>query len=61
MKQEEVSKAINSDQEVVYEGGKYRVAGYQVIKGLDGKKKRSLILLDLKNKRTHVFVGLDDV
>jgi hypothetical protein len=61
MKLEEVSKAINSDKEVVFDGGKYRVAGYQVLKDLSGKKRYSLILLDLKNKRTHIFVGLDDV
>ena len=61
MKREEVARAINEDREVTYGSGKYRVCGYKVLKNLKGEKECFVILLDLKNMRTYIQVGINDV
>lgn len=61
MELKDVSKAINEDWEVDYGKGRYRICGYQVVKNLKGEKNYYLILLDLRNMRTLVQVGLNDV
>ena len=61
MKREEVAVAINENRVVVYDGAKYQVVGYKVLKNLRGVKEYFVGLLDLKNKRTHIWVGINDV
>lgn len=61
MKREEVAQAINENREVFYGNGKYRVCGYQVLKNLKGVKNYYIILLDLRNMRTYIQVGINDI
>jgi hypothetical protein len=61
MELKDVSKAINEDWEVDYSEGRYRICGYQVVKNLKGEKNYYLILLDLRNMRTLIQVGINDV
>lgn len=61
MKREEIASAINEDKVVWYDGARYQVVGYSVVKNLKGIKNYYIILLDLKNMRTHIQVGINDV
>ena len=61
MKREEVAKAINENKIVKYDGARYQVVGYKVLKNLRGVKNYYIILLDLKNMRTYIQVGINDV
>lgn len=61
MKREEVATAINENKVVVYDGAKYQVVGYKVLKNLRGVKEYFVGLLDLKNMRTHIWVGINDI
>jgi len=61
MTREEIAKAINEDKIVKYDGAKYQVVGYKVLKNQRGVKNYYIILLDLKNMRTYIQVGIDDV
>ena len=60
MKLNEVSEAINTDKVVRFSNGDYQVIGYKVMK-THGKKEHYLAILDLRNQRTILWVGLNDI
>lgn len=61
MTREEVAKAIKEDQVVRYNGARYQVVGYKLIKNLKGEKEYYIGLLDLKNQRTYIWIGINDI
>lgn len=61
MKRDELIKAINENKVVRYDGARYQVVGYKLIKNLRGEKEHFIGLLDLKNQRTYIWVGINDV
>ena len=60
MKLNEVSEAINNDKVVRFSNGDYQIVGYKVMK-IRGKKEHFLAILDLRNQRTILWVGLNDI
>lgn len=60
MTAKEVGNAINENKEVIYDGTRCQVCGYQVLK-LNGKKTHSVGLLDLKNKKTIYWVDANKI
>lgn len=60
MTQKELAEAINEDKTVEYNGGKYKCIGYKVLKW-HGKKEYFAGILDLKNERTILWVGINDI
>lgn len=60
MTQKELAEAINEDKIVYYEGSKYKCVGYKLIKR-NGSKEYYAGILDMENKRTILWVGLNDL
>lgn len=60
MKQKEIAEAINDEKIVYYEGSEYKCVGYKVIKR-NGTKEYYAGILDMKNGRTILWVGLNDI
>ena len=60
MNHKEISNAINEGQTVKYENGEYKIIGYKVLK-LSNQKEYFAGLLDLKNNRTILWVGINDI